>query len=176
MDIEQFDDKIKYIKPIEIILKIEADTKLRGNLEAIQNQKYLFHYELGKVVAKSHNLFVRPTPSYVDIFFEGYVFRVIIAIHKEATIYREMANKMKAVKSVDSAEADQLEFNSQVLPAISSCLNLLSKENPSFALTCRLFKRWLSLQMIGHFFHDITLDLLVAYSYLYYERHYPQPK
>ena len=170
-----FDDKIKHIRPIELVLKIEADTKLLSNIEAIQNQKYLFYYELGKVMAKSYNLFVRPTSSHLDLFLNGHVFRVHIAIAKEAAIYRDLANKAKAVKSVESAEADEIEFRTQVLPAISSCLNSLSKENPSFALCCRLFKRWLSLQLMKHFFNDISLDLLVAYAYLYFEAQYPTP-
>lgn len=142
----------------------------------MQNQKYHFHYELGKVMAKSYNLFVRPTPSYLDLFFNGYVFRVIITLSKEAAIHREMVNQAKAVKSVESVEADELEFQAQVLPALSSCLNTLSKENASFALTCRLFKRWLSLSMVKHFFADITLDLLVAYAYQHFDCQYPTPK
>ena len=96
-DLNDF-DFVKYVKPIEIILKIESDTKLISNLESLKNQKYLFCYELGKMIAKSHNLLVFPTPSYVDIFFNGYIFRVIVAFKKEISIIREMANKLKVVK------------------------------------------------------------------------------
>lgn len=173
---ESTECNVKYIAPIEILVKVEVDNKLPYSIEAILNKKYLLHNELGKTIAKAHNLIARATPSFVDLFMNGYVFRISIALDKEVAIRRDLANKAKAVKSVDCSEADEIEFRNQVLPALASCLNTFTKENSSLALASRIFKRWLSIQMVRHFFNDITIDLLVVYAYMYYETNYPTPK
>lgn len=174
-DLESTECNVKYIAPIEILVKVEVDNKLPYSIEAILNKKYLLHNELGKTIAKAHNLIARATPLFVDLFMNGYVFRISIALDKEVAIRRDLANKAKAVKSVDCSEADEIEFRNQVLPALASCLNTFTKENSSLALASRIFKRWLSIQMVRHFFNDITIDLLVVYAYMYYETNYPTP-
>lgn len=167
-------ERLYYVKPFKLIVKIELDSKLIQSVEAVRKQKYLLYYELGRKITQTYNLVIRLSSSYLDVFFNGYVFRIILAIGKEIAIHRQISSNTKMVQAVDSPVADQIEFETQVLPSISSSLNTVAQDNISFSLACRLFKRWLSLQMIKHFFHEVTLDLLAAYAYQHYSEFCPK--
>ena len=164
-DLDDVDAKITYVKAYKLIIKIDLNSKLIDSIETIKKQRYLLYYELGRKISKTYNLFFKLNDSHLDVFFNGYVFRLILSFNKEIAIYRQMSSRTKLAKIVESFEADEIEFETQVLPSISSCINTFGQTNASFALACRLFKRWLSLQMIKHFFNEITLDLLAVYAY-----------
>ena len=94
-----------------------------------------------------------------------------------ANIHRTLNNALVgATKQNENLMLEQREFDSSVLGPITNCLATMCKNNPSFSLTCRIFKRWLSVQMIGHYFEDITCDLIVAYAFEHFNTSYPQPR
>ncbi|OTF70605.1 nucleolar protein 6-like protein [Euroglyphus maynei] len=96
-------------------------------------------------------------------------------MQKELSIYRQLSNNNTKRQKLaeNNIDADQIEFETQVLPAICGSLNAFQNENFCYDLTCRLFKRWLSRQMIKHFFEEITIDLLVAYLFQHDSHVYP---
>ncbi|VDO96644.1 unnamed protein product [Soboliphyme baturini] len=77
---------------------------------------------------------------------------------------------LKAVRKLKSAFymqisdllKKQLDINSFVK---EQCL-MVFEQYPSFALTCRLAKRWISSHMMSGFLSDEAIELMVAYLYL----------
>ena len=177
-DCNAMEDKIKYIRPINLVVRLDAiGQKFSNNLEEFQNQKYLLIHELAKSLGECcQNVFVKLNSSHLDIYIQGFVFRLIIALQKELSIHRQISSNTKRPKFSGNIEADQIEFKTQVLPAICGSLNAFQNENFCYDLTCRLFKRWLSRQMIKHFFEEITIDLLVAYLFQHDSHVYPSNK
>lgn len=156
-------------------MKINANENLPHDLEVFTNRKSLYYCKLGAALSDTYSLITRPHVSYLDVYFDGFVFRIVLFVHKELSIYQQLSNH-KSSKMIKNAEMDKIEFDVIVLPAITAAINSLNSDNSSYSLTTRLFKRWISRLMIKHFFEEITLDLLVAYCYKHYEQLYPSTK
>lgn len=169
------EDKIKHVKPYNLIVKVELDSKLITDLVTLKAQLYLLYAELSNELRKVHNYAVNYYCDHLDVFVDGHVFRLVLTFNKQLTIYQHSL-KNKTSKDVSKEDVETIEFLTEVLPTIASCLSVYSQENYAFALTCRLFKRWLSMQMIKGFFDDLTIDLLVAYVFFHHSTIYPIPK
>lgn len=156
--------KLKHIHPHRIVVKIDPSQEQNKTITdplSLQASKYLFHYELARSLAKSFHLLARPSTEYVDVFFSGYVFRLVITLNRELPLLRKSIN---SEDKVAKAELDQLEFDTQVAPTVYGCIQRWSQEmGHAYSMTTRLVKRWMSLMMIKGFFNDITIDLMVGH-------------
>lgn len=171
------EDRIKYVRPINLVIKIDVSGTLPNDLEVYKNRKSLFYGRLSSALSNTCSLNTKVEPSFLDVYFEGFVFRIVLFAQKELPIYQlPSINGKRSRKMVKNAEMDRFEYEVIVLPAISGAINTLNCDNSSYSLTTRLFKRWISRLMIKHFFEEITLDLLVAYCYKHYEQLYPSSK
>ncbi|KAF7494432.1 Nucleolar protein 6 [Sarcoptes scabiei] len=181
-DLNFNDDKIKYIRPIKLILKIEPKQKLSVMIfddpKQLRNLKYLFAVDLKRSLSNNHNILSRIDCNHIDCYYEGFVFRLHLILSKEFVINRPTVCQTKSLidedlNCLDSNALDQIEFDILVLPAITSALTTISSDFIAYQLTCRLFKRWLSRQMIKLFFEEITIDLLVAFFFIESDQTYP---
>jgi len=170
------ENKLSHIRSIRMIVKVESNVKLQPKSGIIPNQKYIFHCELSKALSKKHNIYSRSEPSSLYVYFNGYVFHLSITMNKEFNILRQLSTALSGPgKQVFESRMEKEEYDCFALSPIINCLATMSKENPGFSMTCRVFKRWLAVQMIGHYFEDVTCDLIVAYVFEQ-SKTLPQPK
>ncbi|CAG2119298.1 unnamed protein product, partial [Medioppia subpectinata] len=156
----------KYFKPLKIVIQLEGSGKWPDVLDAFRRVKASFHIELSKKLSKQFGCVCYANTDYVDVFDDGFVFRVIIGSHKEIVLLRQITTSDGLVKRIESPVADNLETVYEVMPKINSALNALSRRHLCFGLTCRLAKRWVSSQMVSYYFEDMAIDLVVAYIFL----------
>ncbi|XP_054163483.1 nucleolar protein 6-like [Oppia nitens] len=156
----------KYFKPLKVILNLEGSGKWPDSLDAFYKVKASFYVEMAQKLSEQFGLISYANTDYVDIYEEGFVFRVIISLHKELVLLRQMTTSDGQIKRIENKLADDLENTFEVLPKINSALNALNRKHLCFGITCRLVKRFISAQMLSYYFEDIVLDLLVAYIFL----------
>ena len=155
-----------YFKPLEIIVHFEGSGKWPDDIGALKRVKAAFYIELSKKIKSQYNVIAIPTVNHVDIYQDGFIFRVTVASTKEITLLRQVQTDGGLIKKIENDKANYLERKTEILPKISSALNGLSHQNVSFNVVCRLVKRWLAAQLLFHYFDEIAIELLVASIYL----------
>jgi U3 small nucleolar RNA-associated protein 22 len=156
----------KYFKPLEVIIQLEGSGKWPNDINALQRVKASFYIELSQRLSKQYGLLAYINSDYLDVLQDGFIFRIIIACHKELVLLRQIKTSEGLIKTIDSEIADNLELKTEILPKISSALNAINRKYVCFGISCRLTKRWIASQMIGFYFDDIAIELIMAYIYL----------
>lgn len=157
---------VKYFKPIEMIIHLEGSGRWPDKLDAILRVKASFYVEISQKLSQQFGLICYATTDYVDVFQNGWIFRIVIGLHKELILRRTLITSEGLVKYINNPEADQLETKIEIIPKINSSLNALSKTHLCYGLTARVAKRWIASQMMSIYFDDMAIDLMVAYVFL----------
>ncbi|CAJ1068522.1 nucleolar protein 6 [Xyrichtys novacula] len=155
-----------YITPITVICHMEGSGKWPHNSTAIRHIRAAFHIRLGELLQKNHNYTYRPCPKHLDVFKDGFVFRIHVAYHREPQVLRESVNAEGLLVVRDNEEAQALEMSTIHKPLLTSTLHGLQQQYPCFGATCRLAKRWLGAQLFSDDLTEDTSDLLVASLFL----------
>ncbi|XP_072520710.1 nucleolar protein 6 [Salminus brasiliensis] len=154
------------ITPIKVICHMEGSGKWPNNRLAIRHIKTAFHLRLGELLKQQHDYMFRPTPSHLDVWKDGLVFRIQVAYHREPQVLRERVTPEGMLILRDNPEAQALELETQHKPFLTSTLHGLQQQHPCFGAVCRLAKRWLGAQLFSGDIGDDAADLLVAFLFL----------
>ncbi|KAM7416491.1 hypothetical protein PAMA_018513 [Pampus argenteus] len=155
-----------YVTPITVICHMEGSGKWPHDRLAIRHIRAAFHIRLGELLKKHHNYTCRPSPTHLDIWKDGLVFRVQVAYHREPQVLRESVNAEGLLVVRDNEEAQTLEMATIHKPLLTSTLHGLQQQHPCFGAVCRLAKRWLGAQLFSEDITEDTADLLVASLFL----------
>ncbi|KAJ0041623.1 hypothetical protein NL108_010458, partial [Boleophthalmus pectinirostris] len=155
-----------YITPITVICHMEGSGKWPHDRLAIRHIRAAFHICLGELLKQHHNYTFRASPTHLDVWKDGLLFRIQIAYHREPQVLRESigADGMLVVR--DTEEAQALEMATIHKPFLTSTLHGLQQQHTCFGAVCRLSKRWLAAQLFSCEITDDTADLLVACLFL----------
>lgn len=156
-------NRILDLTPIEILVSLDGGGSWPSEHEALQASKMDYLVNLAESLKETHNLNVKISREHLDILYSHFVFRVILKCPKELVLLHQE-------RSNNPASFSETHMRLEITPRVNAALDNLHREKPSFALTCRLVKRWLSSQMMFGQLDDIVIDLLVANIYLH-----PQP-
>jgi len=156
----------KYFKPLEIIIQLEGSGKWPNDVKALQRVKASFSIELSQKLSTQFGLITYANSDYVDVLQDGFIFRIIIACRKELVLLRQIKTPEGLIKTIENEIADELESKTEIMPKMSSALNAINRQYLSYGISCRLTKRWIASQMIGHYFDDIVIELIMASIYL----------
>ncbi|KAM9392295.1 nucleolar protein 6 isoform 1-T1 [Pholidichthys leucotaenia] len=155
-----------YITPIKVICHMEGSGKWPHDRLAVCHIRAAFHIKLGELLKKHHNYTCRPCPTHLDVWKDGFVFRIQVAYHREPQILRESVNAEGLLVVRDNEEARALEMATIHKPLLTSTLHGLQQQHPCFGAVCRLAKRWLGAQLFSDDITEDTADLLVASLFL----------
>ncbi|XP_020297478.1 nucleolar protein 6 [Pseudomyrmex gracilis] len=162
-----------YVHPLEVTLQLSISGKWPEELEAIKKTKAAFHIQIAECLRNQHQLKVQTSPSYVDVFQDGLVFRLRVAHQKEIALMKQVKEN-GVIKYRDTKESIELENKLFHLPKLSSALHGLHSQQPSFGPACCLAKRWLSAQLLDDtYMPGIVVELLMASIYLIPEPYKP---
>ncbi|XP_048851490.1 nucleolar protein 6 isoform X2 [Brienomyrus brachyistius] len=155
-----------YIPPLKVICHMEGSGKWPLEELAIRHIKAAFHIRLGEQLRKCHGFTCSPTPTHLDVYKDGYVFRIQVAYHREPQILRQTIGPDGMLCYRDNDEAQALELETIHRPYLTSTLHGLQQQHPAFGVTCRLAKRWLAAQLFSGEVGEDATDLLVASLFL----------
>ncbi|KAL3286351.1 hypothetical protein HHI36_000859 [Cryptolaemus montrouzieri] len=144
----------KYVKPIECAIHLEHSSKWPGELNALQKMKTLFYLEISKMLLTKYKITSSVKPSYMDVLYEGIVFRYTLYLSKEiALLKREKLG---------------------VLPKIIGALKGIQSQFPAYGISTCLAKRWIRAHLIDDYlFPDILINLLNAHQFLSHSLYNP---
>ncbi|XP_029019148.2 nucleolar protein 6 [Betta splendens] len=155
-----------YITPITVICHMEGSGKWPQDHLAIQHIRAAFHIKLGELLKKHHNYTCRPCPTHLDVWKDGFIFRIQVAYHREPQVLRESVNAQGLLVVRDNEEARAVEMATIHKPLLTSTLHGLQQQHPCFGAVCRLAKRWLGAQLFSDDIREDTADLLVTSLFL----------
>ncbi|RWS28285.1 nucleolar protein 6-like protein [Leptotrombidium deliense] len=164
--VEENDKVPLLMDPLEVILHFETTGKWPNDLGAIRRLKAAIHIELSKQLKQKFGISSKLEPQFVDVYYQGYIFRLIVSCYKEILLMRSMKNDDGVLCKIESKEADELEIQIDILPKLTSALYSVHLKYATFGTACRLAKRWLASQMFTDYLNDITVELIMAYIYI----------
>eukprot|EP00300_Choanocystis_sp_HF-7_P004933 c1378_g1_i1.p1 GENE.c1378_g1_i1~~c1378_g1_i1.p1 ORF type:complete len:1088 (+),score=243.10 c1378_g1_i1:1-3264(+) len=141
----------------EVLLEVAPSARWPTDVQAIQKLKTAFYLKLRKLLQQEHGITSTPSHNFLDVLFEGFVFRVRLHYHKEVYLWSQSSAKL----------AGQLQTAFSLIPNLSHRLNSLTHTHSAMCRASRLAKRWLACHMLSPFFTDECVDLLVASSFLH---------
>ncbi|KAL6064808.1 Nucleolar protein 6 [Balamuthia mandrillaris] len=145
------------VQPLEVVLDLEGSSAWPNDLQAIRQLKAAFYIKLAQSVEENYGYKCTPTPEFVDVQYEGYVFRLYIQQAREKALLK----KQKAESGLGRL------FESCLRKSVHASSMLgFAKRYPSFGPTARLAKRWLHSHMFSGFFSDEAVELIVASLWL----------
>eukprot|EP01080_Neovahlkampfia_damariscottae_P001140 gene1140-10654_t len=141
------------IEPLKIVIEFFHDTRWPDNLEAISKVKQLQYIDFHKKL----NLKSIPNKNWIDIFLNGFIFRLSIRLPKEIQI----------LSTGLSLNRKLIEMNRELykLPLHTRCISYFSEKYISFSESVRLAKKWCDSHMFSEFLREELIELLVANSF-----------
>lgn len=157
-----------FLPVFEVVMHLEASGKWPDDLNALRAVKFQLIRETCVRFQKELQLSCLASPSHFDVYYEGYVFRIIPSVGKEVTLLRQVHSRMGVMttKLDDSVEADAIFTQNQILTKLTGGLNGLNTRFVAYNTTCRLAKRWISSQYMSGYLDDTVVELLVAHTFL----------
>ncbi|XP_066994077.2 nucleolar protein 6 isoform X2 [Anabrus simplex] len=155
-----------WIPPIEAVIQLGLSGKWPNDLEAVRRIRAAFNVKIAKCLTDQFELSTHPYPDYVDVYKDGFVFRLRVAYQREIALLKQKITPEGLTKFQDSEESSYLEEKIVFLPTITGALHGLHQQFSSFGPTCCLAKRWLSAQLLGPpHVPELCTELLVAHLF-----------
>jgi len=79
------------VEPLQVLVQFENSSAWPDDLMAIQKLKSGFYIKIAQGLSTVHKMHCTPTPEYVDIQYQGYVFRLAIHQLREAILMDRVA-------------------------------------------------------------------------------------
>lgn len=155
-----------YVHALQVICTLEGSGKWPEEYEAMKRLKVAFHIQLADAIKSEFNVPVKVGLGYVDVLKDNYVFRLILAYNREIAMLKSVRSSDGKLLMRDTDEALSLEKETVELPRLTSTLHGLNQQHPSFSVTCRLAKRWVSAHMLADYIDEVAIELMVASLYL----------
>ncbi|XP_014661401.1 PREDICTED: nucleolar protein 6-like [Priapulus caudatus] len=178
---------------VAIVRSLDALTKTLRSLtdlplaiKAVQGTAAVFRYTevlppipsstKGNAVVKD-DFFVpksyKPAPPWVPTLKgkclekDGYVFRLQVAYHREVVLLKQVRSPDGTLRLQENDASATLEKQIQHLPTLTTAIHGVQQQHNSYGASCRLFKRWVSSQLLSDTVTEEALDLLAAFVYLH---------
>eukprot|EP01135_Chromosphaera_perkinsii_P005307 Nk52_evm4s337 gene=Nk52_evmTU4s337 len=176
IDEEQLLEKNMWVPTVDIICEFESSSKWPDDLEAIENMKCALYVKMGELLKKADKegeLITSVTKNFLDVFREGYVFRVFIHHERERFLLKELVQeaenepkKKRALSGLFWNDLAQYERKFIYEPKHTSYVHALQLKYPAFGPTVRLVKRWLSAHMLLDFLSSEVVEIIVAQTFI----------
>ncbi|CAM9481846.1 unnamed protein product [Lampetra planeri] len=155
-----------YVPALTVICHMEGSGRWPKEREGIRRIKAAFHIRLAELLSREHHVICQPCQSHVDVYKDGFVFRVRVAYRREPAILKEQRAPDGAVKLRDTEESLALERDTVHRPLHASHIAGLQQQYPAFSAACRLTARWVAAQLLSDYVREEAVELLVARVFL----------
>lgn len=168
----------RYIDPIDVIVQLERSSKWPDDMDALQKVKAAFCLRISDILKKrratesvvvndhtlTNDLEAR---GYLDVYFEGFVFRCHLHVPHEELILKSIINKNDGLVKEKAQKALQkhlYQFHYQQLHTFH--IQALCAKFPALSATIRLVKRWFSAHLLSCHVTDELVELLCSYIFV----------
>ncbi|ESO86693.1 hypothetical protein LOTGIDRAFT_220490 [Lottia gigantea] len=150
--------------PVTCIL--EGSGKWPDDIEAVKRLKAAIYIKISKDLSLDKSLKVILQPTHIDIFKNGFVFRIKIYALRELSIMKAFVTKTGVLSVQNNQKSFQFEKDVIALPKLSSTIHGIYQQHNTMCSAVRLAKRWTSAQLLSNHVPDIVIELIVCYIYL----------
>ncbi|EDV20361.1 uncharacterized protein TRIADDRAFT_32058, partial [Trichoplax adhaerens] len=150
----------EWIPANEAVCSMELSGDWPQNAEAVQRVKSALHLEIARLLSQHYSLLAVGQTNYIDVFKDGYVFRVRVAYHREPGLIRLVENEGNELL------AAELEKTTILLPQFATMINGVNEQYHSYSTTVRLAKRWISSHQLCGYVTEECIEVIVASLYL----------
>ncbi|KAJ9561979.1 hypothetical protein OSB04_007139 [Centaurea solstitialis] len=144
------------IQPLEIMIQLEGSGNWPMDDLAIEKTKSAFLLRIGECLQKDYGMKYCPSEEGVDVFLNGYVFRLKI-LHERGLVLLNGESESYQVKRVSPIDR-HLFLRSQH----SSMINGLSGRYPLYGPVVQLAKRWVAAHLFSASLTEEAIELVVA--------------
>ncbi|XP_072386893.1 nucleolar protein 6 [Diabrotica undecimpunctata] len=164
---QKFKKMPRYVQTVDCVLQLELSSKWPNDLQALRHIKTSFYLEIAKLLKDNHGLLTHPTPGYLDVFYQGIVFRYRLFVSKEVGLVKKIHSEGGLTSYKDSLESYNMEMSLSLVPKIIGGLRGIQSSYPSYGPGTALIKRWLRAHLLDEFhISDLVINLLAASLYL----------
>uniref|UniRef100_A0A6P7G4V1 Nucleolar protein 6 n=1 Tax=Diabrotica virgifera virgifera TaxID=50390 RepID=A0A6P7G4V1_DIAVI len=157
----------RYVQTVDCVLQLEQSSKWPNDLQALRDIKTIFYLDIAKLLKDNHGLLTHPTPGYLDVFYQGVVFRYRLFVSKEVGLVKKIHSESGVTSYKESLESYNMEMSLSVVPKIIGGLRGIQSAYPSYGPGTALIKRWLRANLLDEFhISDLVINLLAASLYL----------
>jgi U3 small nucleolar RNA-associated protein 22 len=143
------------IEPIDVELQFESSSKWPTDVTAIARIKTAFYLRIAQVMLAEHSLTSAVAEEFVDIFVDGFLFRVRLLHEKEIHL----------LKQDDSPLASALERTLVHQPQHAIAMKGFQFRFQLFGPTVRLAQRWVASHLFSADLQPACVELLVAHVF-----------
>ncbi|KAI9319103.1 Nrap protein [Dichotomocladium elegans] len=179
-NISSFPTSARYVDVINVIVQLERSSKWPDDIVALQKVKFAFYLKLTEILRKQHaeavvvddvaNSNEFASPGYMDVYYQGFIFRCHLHVPHEETVLKSIINNKaeadaKKKERVQAALDDYMyRFRHQQLHTYH--IQALSLKYPAFSSTVRLVKRWFGAHLLSVLVSDELIELICAHVFL----------
>ncbi|CAL8472362.1 g11905 [Coccomyxa elongata] len=164
------------LERLELLVQLEGSGRWPDHPEAFLKAKAAMGCQLADELATGFGLRTSASQSCVDVFAEGYAFRLFLSSDRDQAMAAKMSSPDEATLGSPGGQlAARATFGAlQRQLAHHALMSTLAGTAPAFPPTARLAHRWLSSQMLSNQICQEAGELLVAAAFSL-ERGLPVP-
>ena len=160
--------------PLDVVLTLNYSSKWPNDLLALSRAKTAFLIKIHSLLRDEFKIPSTVTAFHVDVFVQGFVFRLHIAQERESAMIHELFRAEKPLPPLlaqSGMSAREHELVHVIRPRHAALIQAIASRYPIFPSVVHLFRRWLA----AHFFDSSSVsveaaELLVASVFVF-----PQP-
>lgn len=129
----------RYIQPLDLVLHlgkfnftlltvlysfwgVEHSSKWPNDLEAVRHIKTSFYLEISDMLKDSHNIISRVSRDYLEVFYQGLVFRYRLYVAKEVALMKKDVTSTGSTAYTTNADSEEYEKTLNILPKVIGAL------------------------------------------------------
>ena len=101
---------------------VAMSSKWPNDIETFKCMRLEFFFEISKLLSKKHKVNCKVNVDFLDVIYNGYVFRIRAYNAKEAVLLQKTVNEKGNIVYKDTEEAFKLNAQLHVLPSICGAL------------------------------------------------------
>ncbi|KAG5672934.1 hypothetical protein PVAND_003021 [Polypedilum vanderplanki] len=157
-------------KVLNGVIQLTASGKWPDEIDAMQRIKAAFYNEIAKKTQVQYpTTIIHVMSDCIEVLKNKFVFRLKIVHPKEIALAKEEISPTNNLTKLyrENEESLKLEYESKVLPKLTSFLHGLHHRFASYGPTVAIAKRWLYSQLIDSFlWPDECTELIIAEMFL----------
>lgn len=111
-----------YTPANEAVLQLGLSGKWPENLQALRRLKAAFYIQIANGLTKTCQISASANPLYLDVFKDGFVFRLRVVHQKEIGLMKQQIGIDGVVKYRDTEESLWMERELVMMPKLTSAL------------------------------------------------------
>lgn len=139
---------------IPLVLTISRSSKWPEDTIALNRVKTAFYVKLGKILRQQKNLINIPSLEFLDVYFEGFVFRLKLFIIRELII-----------REAQQRSFYNLKYELMYLPLHQYLIRAVAIRFYPYARTLRICKQWCCCHLFTNISNEV-IELLLTYIFV----------